>query len=497
MLPSLRYSRRRPRRDSDSRVILPQSAPRNVSSKNRRLTKLLSRRRTVDIALLLVLVIVGSLFVSLVTDSGPPTDYSILGVEYSRNETSHDAVSHARISIDHLYAGQSDTLARASARYRMKTNRLPPKNYDEWFNFASEQSCLIDDYDQIYADVEPFYQLQQQDPDAFAKILNSLTETAKDSDVGMVASQIRGGKYTENTKSEWAMVIERFATLLPDMDLIVNRLNQPRVLFNHREPNIIAKVSTVTDPTPFQHPVSPVSITFTDQLVCIPRNEPESFPLNSPFIINSKSSDFTTSFSPVLSTTKLSPCFSDILIPGKRHDRLSSDYPRPKYVQWDDKKPQLYWRTSGKTSDYQKLAHSRLADLALGHSDILDVVLTETEEDDGHNYKYVLDLDGSDRYLRALRSGSLVFKSSIFTEYFNSYLTPFLHFVPVLPDLSDLVEKVRWAMEHEEEARLIQEVGREFAERVLTDAQNDCYFSLVLLEWARLQDYARTKGHLP
>lgn len=58
------------------------------------------------------------------------------------------------------------------------------------------------------------------------------------------------------------------------------------------------------------------------------------------------------------------------------------------------------------------------------------------------------------------------------------------------PDLSDLVEKIHWAMDHEDEARLIQETGKLFTERIMSDSQNDCYFAAVLLEWARLQHYA-------
>jgi hypothetical protein len=52
------------------------------------------------------------------------------------------------------------------------------------------------------------------------------------------------------------------------------------------------------------------------------------------------------------------------------------------------------------------------------------------------------------------------------------------------------VEKIRWA-NHPEEARLIQQRGMQVAMRIVTDDQNDCYFLAVLLEWARLQDYAR------
>jgi hypothetical protein len=39
---------------------------------------------------------------------------------------------------------------------------------------------------------------------------------------------------------------------------------------------------------------------------------------------------------------------------------------------------------------------------------------------------------------------------------------------------------------HNTQARRIQESGRVFAERVLTDAQNDCYWFAVLLEWGAL-----------
>ncbi|KAJ7887191.1 hypothetical protein B0H13DRAFT_2342472 [Mycena leptocephala] len=59
-----------------------------------------------------------------------------------------------------------------------------------------------------------------------------------------------------------------------------------------------------------------------------------------------------------------------------------------------------------------------------------------------YKYKYALDLDGnsfSQRYFSLLRSGSLVFK--------------YVHYIPVLPDLSDLERKIMWAIENDDEAR--------------------------------------------
>lgn len=131
-----------------------------------------------------------------------------------------------------------------------------------------------------------------------------------------------------------------------------------------------------------------------------------------------------------------------------------------------------------------------------------------------HRFKYVLDVDGntfSGRYLGLLKSGSLVFKvgfdngkfinvhsvthsstaqSTAFLEYFSDWLRPYEHYIPVKVDLSDLVDRVQWAIDNDDEARRIQQQGMWFAEAVLTDEQNDCYFAAVLLEWARLWDMA-------
>lgn len=135
-----------------------------------------------------------------------------------------------------------------------------------------------------------------------------------------------------------------------------------------------------------------------------------------------------------------------------------------------------------------------------------------------YEFKYAMDVDGtsfSGRFLGLLRSGSLVFKvrcvvlrpsiiimfsefadrffrwqATLFEEYFNDWVRPFEHYVPVKPDLSDLPQRIEWANAHPEEARAIQQRGMAVAKRVMTDEQNDCYFAAVLIEWARLQEYA-------
>ncbi|KAK7001657.1 lipopolysaccharide-modifying protein, partial [Favolaschia claudopus] len=220
---------------------------------------------------------------------------------------------------------------------------------------------------------------------------------------------------------------------------------------------------------------------------------------------------------------------SDVDWPQFHYERAgnSPKYAYPDNVLWEDKKSLLYWRgqsTGGWISgdNYRSFPRFKLLDIARNHSSLLDVAITAFYEhfcqashgctdsdaarikaeyaitphahneprEDVYKYKYVFDVDGnsfSGRYLGLLKSGSLVFKSTVWAEYFDGWLKPYVHYVPVRPDLSDLVERVEWARGNEGEARRIQRAGKEFVERVVTDAQNDCYFLLVLLEWARLQ----------
>ncbi|KAJ7256138.1 glycosyl transferase family 90-domain-containing protein [Mycena haematopus] len=102
--------------------------------------------------------------------------------------------------------------------------------------------------------------------------------------------------------------------------------------------------------------------------------------------------------------------------------------------------------------------------------------------EDRYKYKYAVDVDGtmfSRRFLSLLRSGSLVFKvkSTLFKEYFNNWLQPFEHYIPVLPDLLDLVQKVEWVNANPDKAQLIQKKGLEVAQCVLMDDQNDRWLS--------------------
>ncbi|WWD04614.1 hypothetical protein V865_002685 [Kwoniella europaea PYCC6329] len=74
-----------------------------------------------------------------------------------------------------LLERQSKTLPQAVTEYRRRYGRAPPKGFDQWWQFCKRnQVKIVDDYDQIFRDIEPFFALS---PEMFNKRVNDLTET--------------------------------------------------------------------------------------------------------------------------------------------------------------------------------------------------------------------------------------------------------------------------------------------------------------------------------
>nr|GAT52541.1 predicted protein [Mycena chlorophos] len=451
----------------------------------------------------------------------------------------HTTESHTK--VDRLLAKQSTTLSQAEARYELRNNRSPPPGFDVWFDFARQHSCLVDEYDQIARDFAPFYQLAEEDPRFFKKMVDLGTASMKEHGRGFSTGTFAGHSFEltngEGTlyRDDWGRTFGRFSEFLPDMNIILNGRDEPRSAFNYRRPNVKSQALHNSDPTPFEHSPHPTSTFFKDEMKCIIPNQPKGFsePANdaSAFMLYASSTEFTTDLYPILSMTKISPCFADILVPSEFYYSdcgWSPHYAYANNITWSAKIPKIYWRgmnSGGRMygDNYHAFPRFRLIDIARDRAELFDVKLSgfhgdlcydecnaeaikaeyniadeSSPREDVYRYKYVFDVDGnsfSGRYLGLLRSGTLVFKSTIFLEYFGDWLQPFEHYIPVLPDLSDLVDKLEWAVAHDDEARRIQQAGQVFAERILTDAQNDCYFSRVLLEWGRL--YGMAERSLP
>ncbi|KAJ7164349.1 glycosyl transferase family 90-domain-containing protein [Mycena filopes] len=450
----------------------------------------------------------------------------------------------ARADVDHLLARQSKTLQQATARYMLKNDRPPPPGYDKFFEFATQQACLIDDYDKIYRDFEPFYQLAKYHPTFFSDMLErGMQLAANDSALCLSPLKVKDHQGISSPHGapyagDWETILEILGPMLPDMDLLFNFQDEPRVLFNTRRPDAYEFALKKADVDPFRQGPRPTKEYYEEVTPhqCLLPNSATGFGNitndASAFMVSSVSTQHTHDLYPVLSPGRITSCFADIVVPSAYYYDRSGFAARmgfPDNVAWADKKAVIYWRghTSGGAVDgqnYHAFPRFRIIDIARRRPDIIDAALTGLHNcnpdpnNDAHavcpeeeikqlydvdtpplpreevyKYKYALDLDGngfSGRFMGLLRSGSLVFKSTIISDFFDDWLLPYVHYVPVLPDLSDLERKVEWAIANDAEARQIQANGLEFATRVITDGQMDCYHLLVFLEHARLQTRA-------
>ncbi|KAB7496132.1 KDEL motif-containing protein 1, partial [Armadillidium nasatum] len=170
-------------------------------------------------------------------------------------------------------------------------------------------------------------------------------------------------------------------------------------------------------------------------------------------------------------------------------------------VPWKDKKPIAFWR--GRDSRRERLD---LITLGKKHPDIFNVSLTnffffrDEEEKYGpkakyesffkfFDYKYQISIDGTVAayrfpYLLA-GSGVILKQDSGYYEHFYKELEPYVHYIPFKSDLSDLIEKIQWAKDHDSEALKISRNGRTFVQENLLPKDIYCYHALLFQEWSR------------
>ena len=112
-------------------------------------------------------------------------------------------------------------------------------------------------------------------------------------------------------------------------------------------------------------------------------------------------------------------------------------------------------------------------------------------------YKLVMDLDGngfSGRFYRLLKSNSCVFKSTIYREWHDDWLIPWVHFVPISIGLEELTETVRF-MSTDERGQAVGEAiarqGQTWANKSLRKIDMALVMVRTLLEMGRLLDDRR------
>ncbi len=114
--------------------------------------------------------------------------------------------------------------------------------------------------------------------------------------------------------------------------------------------------------------------------------------------------------------------------------------------------------------------------------------------------KYLPDIDGnsfSGRFRAFLRSTSLTIKATIYDEWHDARLMPWVHFVPMDNTFVDLYAILDFFMGYQGEGRhdsLAEEIadeGRSWTDRVLRREDMALYMWRLILEWARVCDDKR------
>lgn len=112
-------------------------------------------------------------------------------------------------------------------------------------------------------------------------------------------------------------------------------------------------------------------------------------------------------------------------------------------------------------------------------------------------YKYQVNVDGTVaayRFPYLMLGSSLVLKQdSPYYEFFYSHLRAGTHYVPVKRDLSDLLEKIRWAKENDAEARTMARAAQTLARELLQPSRLYCYYQRVLQVYSERQTEPPTR----
>ncbi|KAL6233437.1 hypothetical protein BDW75DRAFT_232013 [Aspergillus navahoensis] len=142
-------------------------------------------------------------------------------------------VRDAEQQFNQLLGRQSKTLSDAVKEYRRRYNMHPPPQFDKWFEFARSKGVeLIDEYDTIYHNLLPFWALKPQ-------TIRARAREAIGYDNGLFGVLIRDGEVSLaeglDGEHEWQReatlgMLKSFVRYLPDMDLVFNAHDEPRVI---------------------------------------------------------------------------------------------------------------------------------------------------------------------------------------------------------------------------------------------------------------------------
>ncbi|KAG9026633.1 Glycosyltransferase Family 90 domain containing protein [Tulasnella sp. JGI-2019a] len=491
----------------------------------------------------------------------------------------------------------SKTLRLAVIEYKRRYGRMPPKGFDQWWNFTvTHHVQLPDEYDQINRDVSAFWGLPPSVLQELQYSLQQKDDTFTLSVQNHLASRSAHGRVTDGMEESMSMrakaqldILAVLEQWLPDFKATFSSRGVPQEfidfemrfqlgekgrggeegqrqqqIFNRRHLGWAA-ACPLSSPLRHQDPCqevnisaiwnqSPKSFIYDHRLSMDPCLHPSHVHLNDVLKNHGIGPIASETLHPFF-TTRTSRLHSDILIATNESwvDNIEGDR------DWDDKTDErLVWRgrtTGGHSNEqnYWRLSQgARLVELTNRREGEVDVIRSPSGVQHAHRsydeldlkwanenymdvgfvdqavqcseetcevmgrdlafkphmgseeiaqYKYLMDIDGngwSGRFKRLMATKSLVLKSTIFPEWYTDRIQPWVHYVPVKNDLTDLYDSITFFRgnrdgtgSHDELAKRIATQGHRWSLSFWRQEDTVAYMFRLYLEYARVMSKDR------
>ncbi|GAA6025765.1 hypothetical protein JCM10207_000786 [Rhodosporidiobolus poonsookiae] len=497
---------------------------------------------------------------------------------------------------------QSKTLREAVKEYRRRYNKNPPRGFEKWWAYAkANRVVLVDEYDQIHKDLEPFWALEPSDLAHRVDVMQQREET--------FTIQVQNGEVAEvgeqaflRRAKDLGDLIRRFSAHVPDVNLTFTRHDQPACQldwFHKERMSELAQQSEYWGPSDFTHssdaalsnwaigcpPDSPLR-QLEEMVLDSYKENDDAVPDEDELKAKFKEAYWADQLAPkrsyiydhgaamdICQHPEIMPIHGFTSAPGTDAGPLVPLFTFAKtnvhsdilvtpleqysdtYIGYDpdwEKKPfdKLMWRGSTTgidfyvQNDWKNSQRARLhfvTNAKEGTREVLwaegdGVVAEKKYNTDGLNraymdvsfsggpvqcdpetceimkemidfketmglneayqYKYVMDVDGngwSGRFHRLMSMKACVLKSTLFPEWYGDRIQPWLHYVPVKVDYSDLYDILTFfrgtpegAGAHDELAKKIGTAGKNWARDHWRKQDMAAYMFRLVLEWARL-----------
>jgi hypothetical protein len=521
-----------------------------------------------------------------------------------------DVIENAREAHEARLSKETTGIYGAVYAYRNRRGRHPPPGFERWHTRATRSQAVIVEsfFDQIYEDLEPFWGMEP------AEIRGALADWKW-------TLKVRNGKVKDVPQGRfrsrvWGDMIREIAADLPDMDVAINPLDEPRIFAPWAKINGLMDAATLQRERMMSLPASKM-LTRQPELLpstqhnksshkwikkgqlwphvlktCQPdKQEPQlhqditththnwtatkdicanhHWAEQHGSLIKPATLEICTDLLPIFSAAKLQGS-NDILLPPPSYYTDDVLFTGKGWfgdgktsTPWHKKLHGIVWRgkaTGGLVheSTWQVSHRQRLVSM-LNSSDAFsntpnsqdwppaDETTTThlsdwlaTTADAGftdtfcpasdpspackgmhsrfqsassipmkkqYNWKYLPDIDGnslSGRFRAFLTSNSSPMKATIYKEWHDSRLMPWVHFIPLDITLRDLWATMAYFLgfsggesgglqPHDFEGERIAEEGRLWADKVLRREDMLLYVHRVLLEYGRLCDDERDR----